>query len=702
MAIAIVNVNNTTFSINGVEYLKNFMSLVNGDLVKILNVYDSRVILQGLADYSEFTIDGGGFASAILLQSSLKDVLFNRDNLGTELGYKVINNISDFNTLVTGGTAGVWLFLASISLDANKTIPSGVTLEFRSTQINLNTFTLTGTNTNILSGASQIFDTNGVVNGMNAEAAYPQWLGATGDGTTDDTTAIQKTIDLGLDINFGKGKTYIVNGLLFNKNNVDYFGQSSLKLKASGGNLSTMALNTDNVHFIDLEIDGNGANQSGGTEANNGIQLSNEHDGLKFTRCYFHDFGAPTNQPPNLNVGATYNKSDGVVSVTTGVGQIDNTLFRDCVFENCYAAIAIRADGDGFKVINCKFKHCSDNSIKTRTGMSNISISNCKDEDTRGMECWGVYVNVFNNYSLNSHRHGISGGVKYATITGNTIEHTTTGLDSLYAIEIGLAEQCRVSNNLIKGWEGEAAILMTDTAQLSKHTIISNNNVLNGSVDNGAIGSSNEQDHVIYTGNNIIDVTGVGIRAKGNNLIVSNNTIKDTGGDLTTAKITTCLYIVTGERHVIANNLFHLAGAWVTGDSYLSVMLGHFEDSSITGNYLYGGRNTINGGLENAVVQGNVISNVQKVINSDTGSQGAIFKDNTTSSISVLLDTGDYDGFAVKTTKEVNLTAVPTTGTWVRGDRVIYSTPSAAGKVGAVCVTAGTPGTWKDYGVIDA
>lgn len=46
-------------------------------------------------------------------------------------------------------------------------------------------------------------------------------------------------------------------------------------------------------------------------------------------------------------------------------------------------------------------------------------------------------------------------------------------------------------------------------------------------------------------------------------------------------------------------------------------------------------------------------------------------------------------------------TAAPTTGTWARGDKVINSTPSAGGFAGWVCVTAGTPGTWKGYGAIE-
>lgn len=84
MSVVIVNVNSTTLSINGIEYLKNFMSIVTGDLVKILNTYDSKVVIQENTIYSDYTIDGGGFSSAADLQSALKDVLFTRGLEGVE------------------------------------------------------------------------------------------------------------------------------------------------------------------------------------------------------------------------------------------------------------------------------------------------------------------------------------------------------------------------------------------------------------------------------------------------------------------------------------------------------------------------------------------------------------------------------------------------------------------------------------------
>nr|DAP03387.1 MAG TPA: hypothetical protein [Caudoviricetes sp.] len=47
-------------------------------------------------------------------------------------------------------------------------------------------------------------------------------------------------------------------------------------------------------------------------------------------------------------------------------------------------------------------------------------------------------------------------------------------------------------------------------------------------------------------------------------------------------------------------------------------------------------------------------------------------------------------------------TAIPTHGTWKKGDKIINSNPTAGGYEGWVCINAGTPGTWKGYGLIQA
>lgn len=46
--------------------------------------------------------------------------------------------------------------------------------------------------------------------------------------------------------------------------------------------------------------------------------------------------------------------------------------------------------------------------------------------------------------------------------------------------------------------------------------------------------------------------------------------------------------------------------------------------------------------------------------------------------------------------------AVPTSGTWVRGKRLVNAFPAPGGAEGWVCTTSGTPGVWKTFGSIAA
>lgn len=45
-------------------------------------------------------------------------------------------------------------------------------------------------------------------------------------------------------------------------------------------------------------------------------------------------------------------------------------------------------------------------------------------------------------------------------------------------------------------------------------------------------------------------------------------------------------------------------------------------------------------------------------------------------------------------------TSAPTTGSWNVGDIIYNSAPAAGGSIGWICVATGTPGTWKEFGLI--
>lgn len=57
---------------------------------------------------------------------------------------------------------------------------------------------------------------------------------------------------------------------------------------------------------------------------------------------------------------------------------------------------------------------------------------------------------------------------------------------------------------------------------------------------------------------------------------------------------------------------------------------------------------------------------------------------------------------ADRTPDQYYMSAAPTTGTWARNTIVWNAAMTAAGYTGWVCVTAGSPGTWKGFGLIQA
>lgn len=80
--VQINDVNTQRFSLNGVEYFKNFTPIVIGDKITIVNTYDSKLVIVPLTLYSDFEIDAVTYGSVILLQQALLPVIFTRDSLG--------------------------------------------------------------------------------------------------------------------------------------------------------------------------------------------------------------------------------------------------------------------------------------------------------------------------------------------------------------------------------------------------------------------------------------------------------------------------------------------------------------------------------------------------------------------------------------------------------------------------------------------
>jgi len=78
----ISTVNDKRFSINNIQYLKNYVTEVHGNKIEIFNCYERHDVLIPLTHYSNFMVDGVVYPNAVNLQAALLPVLYSRNNLG--------------------------------------------------------------------------------------------------------------------------------------------------------------------------------------------------------------------------------------------------------------------------------------------------------------------------------------------------------------------------------------------------------------------------------------------------------------------------------------------------------------------------------------------------------------------------------------------------------------------------------------------
>lgn len=87
------------------------------------------------------------------------------------------------------------------------------------------------------------------------------------------------------------------------------------------------------------------------------------------------------------------------------------------------------------------------------------------------------------------------------------------------------------------------------------------------------------------------------------------------------------------------------------------------------------------------------IRNQRDMTQPGVGSFGANSSVRITFNGKILNEMGNHIGYG---------TGAPTTGVWTVGDRITNSAPAAASPTGWVCVSSGTPGTWKVISTIEA
>lgn len=73
------------FSLNGIPYLRNYISAVYGQSIEIFNCYERHDVLVGQAPVNQFKVNNVTYTSAAALQTALLDVIYSRNTMGGEI-----------------------------------------------------------------------------------------------------------------------------------------------------------------------------------------------------------------------------------------------------------------------------------------------------------------------------------------------------------------------------------------------------------------------------------------------------------------------------------------------------------------------------------------------------------------------------------------------------------------------------------------
>jgi hypothetical protein len=341
-------------------------------------------------------------------------------------------------------------------------------------------------------------------------------FGATGDGSTDDTVAIQAALDSlsgGGHLHFPSG-TYLVSAQL-NIAGSDLFinGNGDATIKLKDGNYSALsnlymfygAEDMDNIHFDNLTFDGNRANVTAVSTGSNAIIWLYRTRYSSITNCIVKNpYGGGSNaNAPFCFIDSSF---DNICN--------DNTIYADSLDSSFGACGGIFMQGGNSVACGNIIRNMNDVVI----------VANGP----------GSYNFVFNNNFIRSCTGGgivAENGANHVTITGNTIANLNGyGIAALWLGTPGAnSTNVSVVGNVINGSIGSPTSVITGIAmQTADYYTVSGNTI--GGIGTHNVNNSGIQVRKTYgsvTGNTVIGAPrAILVDGGATNMNISGNTLQ--------------------------------------------------------------------------------------------------------------------------------------------------------------------------------
>ncbi|GEM_PF-4880809 len=575
------------------------------------------------------------------------------------------------------------------------TVPENICLKFDKGAIlkvaDTKTLTINGS---IEAGLWQIFSGEGTITGVPlTTVVFPEWFGAIGNGETDDTNALQKAINfianggrIHLTSNYTKTATIIINS-----SDIDLTADINSSIIDTQPDISGIVISTGckNIIFNGVRLFGSCVGES---QAGVAISCGAASHDITFQHCYFDGY----------NMGIIYQHNNY------------NMTVESCSFYNMLFVPGLGAGGYGIVYQGSYNTKTINNYFDASVYRHHLYIGkNPVEPDTHG-DNHVVVGNIFMGQKSGTYATQFETRVKImgnrnVTVTGNVFDGGISHIMLDY-IETP-CENIIISGNTFKNLykSGNYCCFISEHsgsfATAAQNVMIANN-VFQDS-DGGSILMSDYLSEFTFNGNTIKNLgassSGLFIQNGLQNAQICNNSFY-------TPTTSSPIYIIaatdiTNSNILIANNL-------IFGSGSLLQILNNFSEIYIKNNILkttftagvaiyFSGAAEFTGEISNNTILGGNYS----ISIPNTGSRAFIYGNRVNKSL--MSGIGPY---CVKPKNTYNIgsiptvetygSAAPTTGAWYRGDVVWNDFTTSALYLGWVCTTAGAPGSWKYFGVI--